>query len=175
MMHCQKQQGFSLLELMITIAILAIVVRMGAPAILSAQKNLVLKGAVESSYFSLQQARSHAVRQSNDVIVDFSTGTNWCIGLTDQADCDCATANSCTIDGVEEVVKGADFPSITMQNLNFGATNQAVFDGTRGLALGSAGSVEFNDGSREVRLQLNSVGRAKVCVVSGSVGTYEAC
>ncbi|RDV29441.1 prepilin-type N-terminal cleavage/methylation domain-containing protein [Alteromonas aestuariivivens] len=175
MMHCHRQQGFTLLELMITIAIIAIVVRIGAPSIITAQKNLVLKGAAESSYYTLQQARSHAVRQSNDIVVDFSGGTNWCIGITDQGDCDCGTANSCTVDGVEEVIRGDDYTSITMQNLNFGANNQATFDGVRGLSLGSAGSIELSDGDREIRVQLNNVGRANVCVVAGNVGTYQAC
>lgn len=169
------QSGLTLLELMITIAIVAIVVTIGAPSILTAQRNLSLSGAVENSYFALQQARSHAVRQSTDITVDFSNTTGWCIGSTDQADCDCAVVASCTVDGVEQVLRNDDFPQIQMQNVNFGDADQAVFDGTRGLSIGSAGSLEFYDGIRTVRLQLNDVGRVRICVVAGDLGNYESC
>lgn len=171
----KRQRGLTLLELMITIAIVAIVVTIGAPSIITAQRNLALSGAVENSYFALQQARSHAVRQSSDVLVDFSDDAGWCIGTTDQDDCNCATVASCTVDGVEQVLSSDDFPHIQMQNINFGDNDQAVFDGTRGLSIGSAGSLEFNDGTRTVRLSLNDVGRVSICVVAGDLGNYEAC
>ncbi|WP_414828006.1 GspH/FimT family pseudopilin [Alteromonas sp. H39] len=171
----KRQKGLTLLELMITIAIVAIVVTLGAPSILTAQRNLALSGAVENSYFALQQARSHAVRQSSDILVDFSDNAGWCIGTTDQGDCDCNVAASCTVDGVEQVLSSEDFPHIQMQNVNFGADDQAVFDGTRGLSIGSAGTLEFNDGNRTARLSLNDVGRVSICVVAGDLGNYEPC
>lgn len=171
----KHQRGLTLLEIMITIAIVAIVVTIGAPSILTAQRNLALSGAVENSYFALQEARSHAVRQSADIITDFSGGAAWCIGTTDQADCDCAAAASCTVDGVEQVLSSDDFPQIKMQNVNFGDDDQAMFDGTRGLSIGSAGSLEFSDGTRTVRLLLNDVGRVSICVVAGDLGNYEPC
>ncbi len=171
----KNQSGLSLLELMITIAIIGIVITIGAPSIIDAQRNRVLSGAIENSYFALQQARSHAVRQGQDIIVDFSATTQWCIGTTDQADCDCATANSCTVEGVEQVLNNQDFPKIDMQNVNFGADDQATFDGTRGLSIGSAGDLELTDGTRTVRLNLNNVGRVSICVVTGNLGSYQPC
>lgn len=170
-----NQHGISLLELMITIAIVAIVITLGSPAIINAQRNLALAGAVENSYFAFQQARSHAVRQSSDILVDVTAGSNWCIGATDQADCDCSVAASCTVDGVEQVLDSQDYPQVTMQNLSFGGDNQAVFDGVRGLSLGSAGTLELAAGATNVRISLNDVGRVSICIVSGELGSYQAC
>ncbi len=170
-----NQTGLSLLELMITIAIIGIVITLGAPSIIEAQRNRVLSGAIENSYFTLQQARSNAVRKGEDIIVDFSAAPQWCIGATDQPTCDCSTLNSCTVDGLEQVLDNQDFPQIEMQNVNFGVNDQATFDGTRGLSIGSAGNLELTDGTRTVRLNLNNVGRVSICVVTGNLGSYQPC
>lgn len=170
-----NQKGLSLLELMIAVAIVAIVVTLGAPAISDVQRGAALSGAVENVYFGMQQARSHAVRQSSDIQVDFTAGQNWCIGTTDQTDCDCAVANSCTVDGVENVLRAQDFPGITLPALAFGTDNQTTFDGTRGLTLNNSGSASFSNGTDTVRINLNEVGRVHICVVSGELGDYPPC
>ncbi|MGS2720300.1 GspH/FimT family pseudopilin [Paraglaciecola aestuariivivens] len=169
------QQGLTLLELLVTIAIISIVVAIGAPSIMQVQKSLQLKGAVQTSYFAFQQARSEAISAGADVTVSLTSGTNWCIGISDSGDCDCNQVNACTINGVEQIVKGSDFNQVSMQDLNFGADSIATFDGVLGFSVGSLGSTVFTDGSNEVKLNLNNMGRASICVQAGSVGNYSAC
>ena len=43
------QRGISLLEMMITVSIVAIVVAIGAPSVVSMQRSLQLKGALENT------------------------------------------------------------------------------------------------------------------------------
>ena len=169
------QRGFTLLELMVTVSIIAIVVTIGAPAVLSTQKSMQLKGAIEASYFSFQYARSAAITAGADVTVSMTSGTDWCVGVSDGGDCDCNTLNSCTINGVEQLVKSSDFKLVTMQNISFGVTNTAVFDGVRGLSIGSAGSTVFSDGNNEARLILSNMGRIRICMAAGELGRYSLC
>ena len=169
------QKGLTLLELLVTIAIIGIVITIGAPSMLETQKSIKLKGAVEVNYFAFQQARSEAISAGADVTLSFTAGTNWCVAISDVGDCDCNTANACTINGVEQIVKANDFTNITMENLNFGADSIATFDGIRGLSLGSAGSTVLSDGTNEARLVLSNMGRARICMQAGTLGNYAAC
>ncbi|MCU7555723.1 GspH/FimT family pseudopilin [Alteromonas sp. ASW11-19] len=171
-----RQQGLTLLELMITVAIVLLLITVGSPAIVSAQRHLSLSGAVENTYFMFQQARSHAVRQSSDIVMDFEgASSSWCIGLTDQADCDCSVVNSCTIDGVDAVLSNDEFPHTWLKSISFDDNDQALIDGRRGLALNSAGSAVLSDSKNAVRLELNAVGRVKICVTEGELGSYPQC
>jgi prepilin-type N-terminal cleavage/methylation domain-containing protein len=173
-MH-HKEYGLSLLELLIVISIVAIVVTIGAPSVVEMQRQYKLKGAVEVSYFALQYARSAAVSASTDTTVQFVEGGNWCVGTSDAGLCDCNVINSCTVNGVEQSIKAADFAQITMQDLNFGANDAAVFDGVRGLAVGNAGSVVLTDGNSEARLVLSNLGRVRICMQQGQLGAYDPC
>lgn len=169
------QRGLTLLELMVTVSIIAIVVSIGAPAVLNTQKTMQLKGAIEASYFAFQHARSAAISAGADVTVSITSGTDWCVGISDGGDCDCNILNSCTINGVEQLVKSSDFSPVSMQNLSFGASSTAVFDGVRGLSIGNAGSTVFTDGSNDAKLILSNMGRARICMAVGELGRYSSC
>jgi prepilin-type N-terminal cleavage/methylation domain-containing protein len=169
------QRGLTLLELMVTVSIIAIVVLIGAPAVKNTQKTMQLKGAVEASYFAFQHARSAAISAGADVTVSITSGTNWCVGISDGGDCDCNTLNACTLNGVEQLVKSTDFSHVSMQSLSFGAANTAVFDGVRGLSIGSAGSTVFTDGSNDAKLILSNMGRVRICITEGDLGSYSPC
>ncbi|MFC3203831.1 GspH/FimT family pseudopilin [Alteromonas oceani] len=171
------QQGLSLIEVLIVVAIISVVLTVTAPSVVSVQKQMAVKGAVENTYFLLQLAKSSAIRQSSDMLVDADvTSTKWCVGVTDTANCDCAVVNSCTVDGREQVVRSADFKQIVMQNLTFDANNQVVFDGVRGMAPQGAALVEFSDeANHSVRMNIAATGRVSMCNVKGDIGSYPAC
>lgn len=170
-----KSQGLSLLELLISLTIVGILVSVGGPAFMQYNDERKLKGAVEASYFLLQQARSVAVSKGADVTVDFAEGNNWCIGVSDSGTCNCSTSSSCTVDGVELVLNSSDYSGVSMQSLTFGASDQTVFDGTRGITSGNSGSLELTNGTIDVRLVVSNMGRARICVASGTMGGYSAC
>ncbi|MEW9798739.1 GspH/FimT family pseudopilin [Alteromonas sp. CYL-A6] len=169
-----KNSGFTLIEGLVTVSIIAVLVAIGGPAVLRAQSSVVAAGAVEGSFFTLQKAKSDAIRSATNILVDFNTGDNWCMGITDQPDCDCTTANSCTVDGVESVLSGADFPGMTLDETTF-ADNQISFDRVRGLPVAGGGSFDMSDSDREVRISMNVIGRITVCTVSGELRNYSPC
>ena len=171
----RKSSGITLLELLITISIITLVLTLGVPSVLAIQKSMQLKGAVEVSYFAMQQARVSAVAARSDVSVVFNASSPWCIALSDQGICDCRVYADCTIDGVEQKIQHSDFHLITLNDIRFGDDSIAVFDGVRGLAIGHAGSLVFSDGDNQVKLLLSNMGRVRICSLVGQTGTYESC
>ncbi|WP_162558578.1 GspH/FimT family pseudopilin [Saliniradius amylolyticus] len=169
-----RQSGISLLELMITVAIISIVVMLGAPSFVTAFQTQHLKGASEATYFTLRFARSEAISQASDITVDFNSGANWCVGVSDTGSCDCTAANSCQVRGVEQVVKAADYGDVAMQNMTF-VGGESQFDGMRGTSAGNAGSLEYTLGGSTFRVILSNLGRARICLVSGNMTGYDSC
>lgn len=167
--------GLTLLELLITISILAILVSLGSPAINAIQKNMQLKGAAQSSYFAFQQARVSAITKSIDVSVAIRPGKNWCAALSDDGVCDCSISKECTLGGVEYKVDFVDYHFVSIDKVTFGLENVAVFDANRGLAIGHAGTVVFSNGENQLKLILSNMGRVRICAVGRRLGGFEAC
>jgi len=167
--------GPTLLELLVTISIIVILVSFGTPAIHSIQKNMQLKGAARSSYFAFQQARVTAITKNIDVTVAIRSGKKWCAALSDSGVCDCAVAYECTVDGVEYKVDFTEHHFVSVDKVTFGASNIAVFDANRGLAIGHAGSIIFTNGEKKLKLILSNTGRVRICAINSSIGGYATC
>lgn len=183
----RDDSGFSLIELMVTVAVLAILVTTAVPAMQNfADKNRVI-GASEAIYGQLQMARSEAVKQSADMVVVFTGGTPWCMGFSRNTGtpCDCTltdpeAADACSVvaDGTNRVLKvvsGANFTGVTMGD---GAPAAVTFNGVRGTTDGGDQSVPFASAhGKQMQVQVNALGRVRLCSPSGSgaVGGYPTC
>lgn len=174
--------GLTLVELVTAVTIVAIVTVFAVPSFEDFRVRERLKGAANNLYTDLQFARSEAVQRNAQVSVSFVTGAGWCYGIHQgNAQCDCATANSCSI----KTVSGADFPGISMSQAQFdagaGATDWYVIDPRRGQVVDAAGAAVAGNvvfagaGSRSLRGDLNAVGRVRLCSPSGSMTGYPTC
>ena len=83
----QKNRGFTLIELMVTLTVLAIITMIATPSLASALENQKLKQAAIELKTSLQQARSQAVLTSSEHVVCPLTAS------TTQASCGKALQN----------------------------------------------------------------------------------
>lgn len=180
----RKQRGFTLIELMVTVAILAILAVVGIPSFLSAIEKNRLKNAVEEVYGLLVEARSEAVVRSRDTLIDVDGGA-WCVGYREQnatgtlGNCDCtvtnlADANVCSArtggTNVLKRVTGADFPGVTIST---GSTNTS-FDPVRGTAAGR--TITLQSGDWEVDVVISSLGRVRTCTPAGEASLgFDAC
>lgn len=184
----QHQQGFSLIELMVSVAILAILAAVGYPSMTSWFENRRLVGAAENSHNLIQYARSEAIKMGwpddERLRVHIQPGASWCLAITDadHADCDCSPGvNSCQFGlpgsgaGGMQVrsVTGADFPGIEMLSPE---ENHVVEIGSRnGVFPVGAETLEFSAGTdKSIRLILSTLGRVRICSPNGS-GGYVAC
>jgi type IV fimbrial biogenesis protein FimT len=94
-----RQAGFTMIELMVTLAVVAIVVTMAVPSFQSVINGNRLAGTANEMIASLQLARTEAIRRNGRAGVCMSTGTN------SGEDAACATAN---VDGWITFVDGND-------------------------------------------------------------------
>ena len=68
----KNNAGFSLLELMIVLAVFAILSSIAVPSFLSWRSEAKLKGAASMIRGDIEMARSRAIRENNFVVVSFS-------------------------------------------------------------------------------------------------------
>ena len=183
----QTHSGFTLIEMMVTIAVLGILVTVGIPSFQETIDKRRLAGAAEQLYGDLQYARSEAIKRNANVFVTFTgSGTTWCYGMSaTTATCNCTTANSCALDGVEKVVNQSGFrnvsmavASITGNNLNFEPRRGMVKKNNNAADIGT-GTVTFTSGStKQLQLDIRRLGRVKICSPSGdtvNVAGYGVC
>ncbi len=177
-MNRQKNTGFTLLELMIVVAIIGILAAIAVPSYQDMLERNRLKQVVESLKSDMQFARTQAIKHSEDVIVSRTTGTAgaWCYGLArksppSKTSCDCTTAGSCTI----KTISGSDFSSAV--NMDAAVGNNSTFDFRRGTI--GADSVIFSTSRYAAKVAFGNVGRVSVCTptVSGKTGIsgYPVC
>lgn len=83
-----KIQGFTIIELMITLAIAAILVSLAAPSFRDIIQNNRMTTQYNELLASLSVARSEAIKRGEDVIALSSNGNNWEDGWTVFVDTD---------------------------------------------------------------------------------------
>ncbi len=140
----KKIRGFTLVELMIVITIVAVGITLAVPSFRDLIERKAVGGAADAVYAQLQSARSQAVKRSKPILVDFNiNGTSWAIEITDKTtgcNAEATTGtNACTIDYNNDIggasdtpilnrIVGTDYKNITMSKQT-GFANPAVWSG----------------------------------------------
>jgi prepilin-type N-terminal cleavage/methylation domain-containing protein len=142
MIRKTPKEGFTLLELLVAVVVIAIIVAVGIPSFQTMIDRNRLRAVTEELFVDLNYARSESIKQNRIVAVYFnSTSTSWCYGIDDNlvTACDCATAPAnCTVNGLPKVVSNTDHPSVALNLIQF-TDNVVGFDPRRGMPVeGSA-------------------------------------
>ncbi len=162
-----NRKGFTLLELLMSVAIMAILVVLSTPIFTTYIMQNRLKGAGESLYGDLFHARAEAIKQQKNITVVFQTGANWCYGVTTASNCNCSVANNCTLGQVSYL----RHKNTTLSVIGLGANTS--FNGTRGV-VSSTGTLSFTSNSGDsISLELNKMGFTKIC--SADLSGYTSC
>lgn len=182
--------GFSLVELMVTIAVAGILATAAAPALTDFIDRRRVTGAADAVREQLQLARSEAIKQSNDVRVNTATGASgsWCIGFTTKAaNCDCgvadvtdATACTITMDGTAVLMRtaGSDYSETSLAAPTYANfvinSRRGMPEQTDGQRLAAAQQLTLTSGkSKKISVQISASGRVTTC--SDDVGGYGSC
>jgi type IV fimbrial biogenesis protein FimT len=197
----RRVSGFTLLELLITLVVLAIVVALAAPSFVDVLDRRRIVDATETMMKQVQQGRAVAIQTNRRIGMVFTVaagGDQWCFGLTDNEPgpsnpaaplCDCTVAaigsGACTIplasaesslDAAEPVLVRASHDQFRGVRLSNGPAN-LQFEPLRGLLIFGMGiPVEFESArGREAHVVVNLLGRAVACSPDRSVETMRAC
>jgi len=134
-MAYRKQSGFTLLELMITVAVLGVLAAIALPSFQSIIEHRRLAGAAENLFADLQYARSESIKRNEVIRVQVTSGASWCFGLDDDDGVAClCTSNACEIGGVVKNVTANSYPNIEMSE-----GGVIEFDPRQGLLVPSVG------------------------------------
>lgn len=147
-MHGQTSKGFTLVELMVVIGVLAILAAVATPSYRELMDNYRVRQAGEDVVSLISNARSGAVKLHRQVNVSFTTGASWCAGANGAVEptggalagnataCDCATPATCVLGTEQMAIPSGKHPGVTMAT----ASNALVFNGVSGVTTGLTGS-----------------------------------
>ena len=172
--------GFTLIELMVTIAVLAIVLAAASPSFVDFFDKYRLRGAVDDVVSVISNARAASVKADRDVNISLggANTTAWCLGANAAAEpsggnpqspaaaCDCTDAAQCLVGGGRMAVDVGQEGRVSVDSL---ATSFA-FNSKLGLKnplAPSTATFTSPRGKYDLRVTVNALGQASVCTPSG--------
>ena len=152
----KKTGGFSITELMMVLAVIAVVTAIVTPNILSWRNNAKMRGAVDNLMGDLQMAKMNAVKENNNVAVLFNP-----TGYRVFVDKD----NPWVQDADERLLRVRKLPAgvkFDMGHENWGFTNNRTRFNSRGRANIAGTAVIVNLEGRQRDVIVSTLGRIRV-------------
>ena len=173
-MEDTRHSGFTLLELLLGVALVGLLVVLAVPAMDRLVEAARLRAATQTLFRELQQARNHALTHQRKVYFSLSAAAGrWCYGWSDSAACDCRSddkeASACRTGeaGRQRLHRrlSADFPSVELNGRRPFTSRTLSFSPLRGTA--SADSFVLQNRSGERRVVVSPLGRVRICSPDG--------
>jgi type IV fimbrial biogenesis protein FimT len=180
------QRGITLLEILIAIAIVAILAAVAVPSYVDFVNRSRLASAAEAVYSHLQYARSEVVAKNRDVYLRYANASgasaDWCIGVSTDDYCDC-TDNTPACVLRPSATSSTALPSRTLHGADYPRSFLDVNNGfdktiTAPRANAGAGSpytatIASADTGQTVSVIVSSNGRVRIC--SDDLSQYPDC
>jgi type IV fimbrial biogenesis protein FimT len=172
-----SSDGFTLIELMVTLSVLAIIAALALPSFKNFTERSALRGVADNVIGVIAAAKEEAIKRDQLVKVDVRTvGSGFCIGAVvvasaATAGCDCSTASNCPVAAFP--TSASQLHSVQLDSTPiFGTgTTDFVIDPKTGMLSDPADQGQLDlkvpSGSK-VRISLNALGRPSLCTPSGA-------
>jgi type IV fimbrial biogenesis protein FimT len=149
--NAAHERGFSLIELVVTLAVLGLLMMAAMPSVGSWLRNTQVRNAAESIQNGLQRARSEAVRRNETVTFWLVSTSNGALA----ADCTLSFASASWVVSIGDPTnKCTDAPSQTVEPKIFEAHGQA--DGSASVV---AAAKQADTTTNATRVTFNGFGR----------------
>jgi type IV fimbrial biogenesis protein FimT len=202
-MHQRRQSGFTIIELMVSLTVAAVLIAMAAPSFRDVIDKSRLRGATDDVVKLLNIARGTAIKLQRNVSVSINS-SGWCAGAISAGDpvagkvvsgvaaCDCtlaaSDASACYIGGTAAgayaVVSSADHAGVTISGVDttIAYSNGLTFNskfGTLDLSNLPAGSlVTLTSPTQKYSTQVtvSPLGQVDACSVGNKlISGYPSC
>jgi type IV fimbrial biogenesis protein FimT len=181
----KRLAGFTLIELMVALAVLLILTVLAAPSFTTYLDKSRVRGAADEVVSTLAQARQAGVKFDRGVrVVAVGSGDIWCLGANQATTppagspmlgpvaCDCTKLDECIVDGQRLVVSSADHAGVTLTS----PPGNLDFDGRLGIrADASSFDLTSPRGRFVLTVNVSQLGQATVCSKQGNILGYPAC
>lgn len=176
----RRRRGFTLIELMVVISLVAILLGLAAPNFITMRRNAELTTTANEFLAAMSAARAEAMKRQQRSFVVPADGADWASGWIAFVDVN----NNVTSlamemeDGVDvEITRHAALPSSVTVPLSAASTGfddagvkYAMFNGNGfmtliggGFPAGAAHSIDITNGTESRRIIANTTGRIRVC------------
>lgn len=159
------QRGLTMLELCIAIAVLAVLGTIAVPNLGARLDQQRLYTAAEALMADINEGRFEAARQGRALHLVMQSGDSWCWAVVTQAACPCGQAQACELRSAQP----RDYSGVRLLQ-----GQDMALTATGGIESAASATLESRRGSR-LRVDVQALGRARVCTLSGSTARYAAC
>jgi prepilin-type N-terminal cleavage/methylation domain-containing protein len=171
-----NRDGFTLLELVIVVGIMAVVTALAAPNAYRWMSKRRLVSAVDELYVVFQKARVRAVRENTDVVIRFDSAKDECEAFVDNG-AGGGTAQNRVRDGGEARVEMVALPEgVNMYAHTFGAGQPWCGFDNRGVTINAnnlGGQVHISGGAnRYLGIGTNIAGNVRIIQSDDGVTWY---
>ena len=152
-----KSSGMSLIELIIGVAILAIVMGIGAPSFWQWARNIQIKNAAESVTNGIQRARAEAVARNANVAFTLAADSSWTVSVVNPASVIESKPASEGSQNTTLAILPAGATTLTFNNYGVAVPNVPASNALTRV------DVTANGGSKNMRVTIGVGGNAKMC------------
>lgn len=186
----QPQGGFTLIELMVVLAVAAILVTIAAPSFSDAIDRARLRGAAGDVVSLLTNARGASVQRNRDVVVGFGgSDPAWCVGANGAAEpaaagdaipaaaaCDCTAPSGCMVGTQQMALSSTSYKGVSMGT----RPSSLTFDSRLGTVSSLSPStvvLTSPSGTYQLQVAIAPLGQASLCVPTGKpfIPGYQSC